>query len=96
MAKYELTEKAVEDLSAIWEYTFDQWSEKQADIYYATLLSSCGELARNPLLGKTYDQVGKGILGYRVNRHIIFYTLIGKQEIQVAGYCMEVRILRRE
>jgi len=31
MAKYELTNKAVEDLSKIWEYTFEVWSEKQTD-----------------------------------------------------------------
>jgi toxin ParE1/3/4 len=31
MAKYELTNKAVEDLTKIWEYTIDKWSEQQAD-----------------------------------------------------------------
>ncbi len=34
MAKYTLTNKAVKDLSEIWNYTFDQWSERQADFYY--------------------------------------------------------------
>jgi toxin ParE1/3/4 len=29
MAKYNLTYKAVEDLADIWDYTFDEWSEKQ-------------------------------------------------------------------
>ena len=33
MAKYKLTNKAVEDLSDIWNYTFDHWSERQADFY---------------------------------------------------------------
>lgn len=33
MASYVLTNKAVEDLSSIWEYTFDTWSERQADKY---------------------------------------------------------------
>ena len=31
MAKYHFSNKAVEDLSAIWNYTFDAWSEHQAD-----------------------------------------------------------------
>lgn len=31
MAKYELTNKAIEDLTEIWEYTVDKWSEQQAD-----------------------------------------------------------------
>lgn len=33
MAKYNLTKKAVEDLTKIWNYTFDTWSENQADAY---------------------------------------------------------------
>ncbi len=31
MAKYQLTNKAVEDLTNIWEYTVDTWLERQAD-----------------------------------------------------------------
>jgi len=34
MANYYLTNKAVEDLSKIWYYTFDNWSEQQADKYF--------------------------------------------------------------
>ncbi len=34
MSAYFLTNKAVEDLNGIWEYTFEQWSEQQADRYY--------------------------------------------------------------
>jgi toxin ParE1/3/4 len=34
MANYKLTNKAVEDLTSIWEYTVKEWSEKQADKYY--------------------------------------------------------------
>jgi toxin ParE1/3/4 len=35
--KYKLTYKAVEDLTKIWDYTFDKWSEKQADKYFEML-----------------------------------------------------------
>ena len=35
MANYNLTNKAVEDLEKIWDYTFQKWSEQQADKYYA-------------------------------------------------------------
>ena len=40
MSKYELTNKAVEDLTGIWEYTIEKWSEQQADRYYNLLLDS--------------------------------------------------------
>ena len=38
MAGYSFTNKAVNDLSDIWNYTRDSWSEKQADKYYTMLL----------------------------------------------------------
>ena len=40
MPKFHLTNKAVEDLSDIWEYTYAEWSEEQADFYYEFLLST--------------------------------------------------------
>jgi len=33
MAKVILRQEAIDDLNAIWDYTFEQWSEKQADKY---------------------------------------------------------------
>ncbi len=48
MARYKLTNKAVEDLTHIWNYTFEKWSENQADTYYNMLLENCKELAGNP------------------------------------------------
>lgn len=49
MAKYKLTNKAVEDLSKIWDYTFEVWSENQADKYYEILISTCQDIADNPV-----------------------------------------------
>ena len=48
MAKYNLTFKAIEDLSDIWNYSSETWSEKQADKYYTMLLDFCNELAQKP------------------------------------------------
>jgi len=41
MAKYFLSNKAVEDLSSIWIYTVETWSEQQADLYYSQIISTC-------------------------------------------------------
>ncbi|MBO9583663.1 MAG: type II toxin-antitoxin system RelE/ParE family toxin [Flavobacterium sp.] len=83
MAKYYLTNKAVEDLEDIWNYTFEEWSESQADKYYFLLLSSCQEIANNPELGKKYDIVTPKLLGYKSNEHIIFYQIISRKEIEI-------------
>lgn len=83
MVEFYLSNKAVDDLSNIWEYTCDEWSEKQADIYYNSLLKTCKELAENPNLGKQYLEIGNNILGYLANKHIIFYQTISKKEIVI-------------
>lgn len=59
MAKFFLTNKAVQDLGDIWNYTVEHWSETQAELYYALLIDSCQEIARTPQLGKSYEVVEK-------------------------------------
>ena len=51
MGNYIFTNKAVEDLSEIWNYTLDTWSEWQADTYYTMLIDSCNALAEEKLFG---------------------------------------------
>jgi toxin ParE1/3/4 len=65
MAKYFLTNKAVDDLSKIWNYSYEVWSEKQADKYYNELLGDCHELAKNQNLGKIYSEIYKDLFGYK-------------------------------
>ena len=83
MAKYHLTNKAVEDLAEIWDYTYEEWSEIQADKYYLLLLSSCQEIAENPNRGKKYNVVTEKLFGYKSNEHIIFYFILSSTEIEV-------------
>ena len=84
MVKYVLTNKALEDLSNIWNYTFHIWSETQADKYYHMILASCDELGNEKVVGKKYPEIHPEILGYRVGQHIIFYRHINKDKIEVA------------
>ena len=83
MAKFYLTNKAVEDLGEIWNYTVQTWSEDQAEIYYSLLIDSCQELANKSSLGKSYDVVEKNILGFKTGQHVIFYRIVTEKEIEV-------------
>ena len=83
MAEYKLTNQAVEDLSKIWDYTFEVWSEKQADKYYDGLISDFVEIAENPDLGKYYKGISKQLLGIKSSRHIIFYRTLNKDYIEI-------------
>ena len=83
MANYYLTNKAIQDLSGIWNYTSGVWSEKQADKYYSMLLNFCKEIAINPQKGRRYDQLSSNILGCKTNQHIIFYRIVSTAEIEI-------------
>ena len=74
MAKLRFTRKAVEDLTGIWNYTADAWSESQADEYYGMLIAACRRIAENPsAAGRRYDEVAEGLFGVKAGRHILFY-----------------------
>lgn len=83
MAKYKLTNKAVEDLTQIWEYTVYKWSERQADNYYSLLIDSFQNIADNPSLGKSYEGVRHELLGFKTNRHIIFYRKTSNEFVEI-------------
>jgi toxin ParE1/3/4 len=83
MAEFKLTNKAVEDLTKIWEYTYYKWSEKQADKYYEMLLENCQNIADDPNIGKNYTDVSDDLFGLRTNRHIIFYRKMDNLPIEI-------------
>ena len=83
MAKYNLTNEAVDDLTNIWNYTFEKWSEKQADTYYKMLLENCQLIADSPNIGKDYAEIKDELFGLKANRHIIFYRKLNDKPIEI-------------
>ncbi|MDN3654518.1 type II toxin-antitoxin system RelE/ParE family toxin [Ferruginibacter paludis] len=83
MASYILSNKAVQDLSAIWEYTVDTWSERQADKYYFMLLESCQELADGTVRGKNYPEIDIEIFGFIAGQHVLFYRKLSAAKIEI-------------
>ncbi len=80
---FTLSKKAIEDLSAIWEYTIQEWFETQADKYYFMLLEIWQELADEKLSAKQYPEIQSDILGTRAGQHIIFFQRNKKSIIEV-------------
>jgi toxin ParE1/3/4 len=83
MAKVILRQEAIDDLNSIWEYTFEKWSEKQADKYYATIKMSCNGIGGDPDIGKEYDGIRKNLLGLKSEKHIIFYEQKSNDRIEI-------------
>jgi toxin ParE1/3/4 len=83
MVKISFRQKANEDLNNIWNYTYENWSETQADKYYATIKFACKGIAENPDIGKEYDGINRNLLGLKSGKHVIFYHLISENEVEV-------------
>jgi len=90
MARLIFTNKAVQDLTEIWDYTCNIWSENQADKYYQLLIDNCSKVADNPDVGKNYPGVLKSLLGLKAGRHIIFYRNTTENEVEI------IRILHEQ
>ncbi len=83
MVKVILRQEAIDDLNDIWYYTFEKWSESQADKYYATIKLACIEIGEHPEIGKEYSGISKNLLGLKTGRHIIFYQQISEMEVEI-------------
>ena len=49
MSKYSISEKALEDINAIWNYTAERWSTEQANRYYNLILDEIEFIAANSI-----------------------------------------------
>lgn len=91
MAKLQFSNKAVEDLSGIWNYTAEEWCEQQADQYFQMLIASCDKIAEKPaLLGRKYDEIEKDLLGFKAKKHVVFYKIIDSETVFI------IRILHEQ
>lgn len=84
MADFHFTRKAVEDLSQIWEYTMNTWSEEHADKYYNMLIAFCRHIATSPcFFHREYTEIESGLYGVKAGKHIIFYKITENKNIEV-------------
>ncbi len=62
------------DLIDIWLYTFERWSEAQADRYLSLLEDGIKALVHEPQTGRQRDALRKGYWSKRIEHHVVFYT----------------------
>ncbi|MER2511221.1 MAG: type II toxin-antitoxin system RelE/ParE family toxin [Nitrosomonas ureae] len=78
-----LTQKAREDLLSIGHYTRKQWGKAQQIRYLTQLDSAFRDLAVNPDIGRTCDDIREGYFKYSVGKHVIFYRHREKGQIEI-------------
>ena len=80
---YEISEKANEDFNDIWLYTFETWSQEQADRYYNLILDEIEYIAENFESGKSMEHLRKGYRATKVKSHIIFYRKSKRDTVEI-------------
>lgn len=96
MPKIKLTNNAVNDLTDIWNYTVETWSEIQADQYYNLILNACKSLANQPKFSKAYEEIYPELKGEKISKHIIFYRVMANQSIEIERILHERMDLKKK
>ena len=71
--KYKISSKAYDDIETIWLYTFENWSQEQADRYINLIFDEIEYLSKNPKSGKDFSHIRKNYRFAKVKSHLIFY-----------------------
>jgi len=79
--KYKITTLATKDLENIWLYTFENWSNEQADRYLNLIINEIEYVAQKPESGFDFSSVRKGYYRTRIKSHFIFYRIDKKEDI---------------
>ena len=73
MADYALSNKADEDLTEIYSFSYHRFGEARADAYLIALEECFSLLAEQPLLGRSIELIRADYLRYEHASHTIFY-----------------------
>lgn len=80
---FEISEKANEDLENIWLYTYENWSQEQADRYYNLILDEIEYITENFESGKSLEHIRKGYRSTKVKSHLVFYRKSKRNTVEI-------------
>ena len=67
------------NILSIGRYTEQTWGVKQRDIYLGKLFAAFEKLRKSPEHGKPRDELFKGILCLRAEKHVVYYFFRKKE-----------------
>jgi toxin ParE1/3/4 len=79
--KYQISKLASQDLENIWLYTFENWSEEQADRYFELIMNEIEYIAIKPASGTDFSSVRNEYYRSRIKSHFIFYRINKKNNL---------------
>ena len=90
MASYRLTRKADNDLAALYEYGILNFGLGKAKSYLIGMYERFDQLAGQPDIGRSADELLPGMTRLEYGSHVIFYMA------HPDGSVLIVRVLRKE
>lgn len=76
------------NILSIGRYTEQTWGVKQRDIYLGKLFAAFEKLRMSPSSGRPRDELFKGMLCLRAEKHVVYY-FFRKKEVFIAGVLHE-------
>ena len=73
MADYELSKRAEQRLSEIYEYSIEEFGQKTARRYLNGLHQTFGQLADNQDIGSDLDDIRPGLRRLIHESHVVYY-----------------------
>lgn len=73
MGELRFSRRAEADLLEIGDYTARNWSKEQAARYLSELERCCEQLAANPGLGRSCEDIRPGLLRREYASHVVFF-----------------------
>ncbi|MEO5788889.1 MAG: type II toxin-antitoxin system RelE/ParE family toxin [Gelidibacter sp.] len=58
-------------------------------------MSSCHEISEDPDLGQNYEGISKQLLGFKANRHIVFYRVLSESYVEITRILHERMDLKK-
>ena len=83
MSDYIISEKALEDINAIWVYTAQNWSVEQANRYYNLIFDEIEFISSNFEMAQDFGKLRKSYRYSKIKSHLIFFKKNKFNEIEV-------------
>ena len=83
MRKFDLTRSAQADLKSIARYTQERWGVRQRNTYLKEVDQVFRALAKNPLIGRSCDDIREGYRKFPHGGHVIYYKHLSEDELLI-------------
>ena len=83
MRSFDLTNSAQADLKSIARHTHENWGVRQRNVYLKEIDQVFQSLAKNPLMGRTCEEIREGYRKFPHGAHVIYYKLLTAEDLLI-------------